>query len=472
MQCSIPTPRPQFAAFAACLALLAGGCWVSAASAARLVEEEGDAASVAASLRPGGEAVSSHTGDEPGRRMTRLSNAGPTIRVNGDDEFAAAVAQLRRTGGTIVLGPRRFGQLIVGPRSNKPLVIVAERGAEAQRVLFDHTQQVELSGVRVSPLHTGPATVDVVDSHDITLAQLIVTSGRTRRPAGLAIWRSSRIAVTDSLFERCGDGELCVRLKQTRDVTIANSIFRDCYGCDFVHGHSNTGVELRGNSFQRALVGDCGRDRERCNHQDLVQLVEGGNVVIDGNRFGVHEHGAAQLYLTGEIRRVVITNNVFVPTDPLAPGRLAETAIWVGNKRTTVVPLDVTIEGNTILTGSVRRGGRANRGTANSILLSPAYASKPAALRPLVANNVVGLTGTPDRLCSQVQASVANVVITGTPCSATDVLGEPELDASGQPTAASTLLIDRAFLRYSPPVDIRGIARGETPDVGAFEYVG
>jgi hypothetical protein len=88
-----------------------------------------------------------------------------------------------------------------------------------------------------------------------------------------------------------------------------------------------------------------------------------------------------------------------------------------------------------------------------------------------VANNVIGLTGTPDRLCSQIQASVANVVVTGTPCSTTDVLGEPELTASGQPTAGSTLLIDRAVLGHSPPVDIRGIARAETPDVGAFEYV-
>jgi hypothetical protein len=469
MQCSIPTPRSRFAALAAGLALVGSGFWVSPAPTARLVETSTTASAPA--VLGAENAVPAGIGVELGRRMTRLASSGPTIRVNDDDEFAVAAAQLRETGGTIVLASHRFDELLVGPRSSKPLVIVAERGAEAQRVTFDHTRRVELSGVRIRPGRSGSAIVDVAASRNVTLTQLVVTGGRTGRPAGLVISESSRITVTDSLFERCGDGELCVRLKHTRRVTLANSVFRDCYGCDFVHGHSNTGIELRGNSFRRALVGNCGTDRERCNHQDLVQLVEGSDVVIDGNRFGVYEHGAAQLYLTGEIRRVVITNNVFLPTDPLAPGRHAETAIWVGNKRTTVVPLDVTIEGNTILTGSVRRGGRANRGTANSILLSPAYASKPAALRPLVANNIVGLTGTPDRLCSQVQASVANVIVRGTPCSATDVLGNPELDTSGQPTAASTLLIDRAARRHSTRVDIRGIERGETPDVGAFEYV-
>ncbi len=215
----------------------------------------------------------------------------------------------------------------------------------------------------------------------------------------------------------------------------------------------------------------CGRDRERCNHQDLVQLVDGGDVVIDGNRFGVHEFGAAQIYLTGTIRRVTITNNVFLPTDPLAPGRSAETAIWVGNKRATNVPLDVVIEHNTILTGSVRQGGRANRGTANSILLSPAYADKPAEHRPLVANNVIALTGTPTRLCDQVRTSVGNVVIAGTPCSASDVLGDPALDELGRPAASSLLVVDRADRLYATPVDIDGTPRGEMPDIGAFEWM-
>ena len=203
--------------------------------------------------------------------------------------------------------------------------------------------------------------------------------------------------------------------------------------------------------------------------EDLVQLVDGGDVVIDGNRFGVHEFGAAQVYLTGTIRRVAITNNVFFPTDPLAPGRTAETAIWVGNKRATNVPLDVVIEHNTILTGSVRQGGPKNRGTANSILLSPAYADMPAEHRPLVANNVLALTGTPTRLCDQVRTSVGNVVIAGTPCSASDVLGDPALDALGRPAASSLLVIDRADPLYATPVDIDGTPRGEMPDIGAFE---
>jgi hypothetical protein len=167
----------------------------------------------------------------------------------------------------------------------------------------------------------------------------------------------------------------------------------------------------------------------------------------------------------------MIVNNVFLPADPLAPGRIAETAIWMGNRLTSDVPLDVVIKQNTILTGSVRQGGKADPGTANSILLSPAYAGKAPELRPLVANNVIALTGTPTRLCSQVQASEANVVIAGTSCSPSDVVGDPALDAWGQPTAASTLAIDRADPRYATPVDINGTPRDQKPDIGAFEWV-
>jgi hypothetical protein len=129
------------------------------------------------------------------------------------------------------------------------------------------------------------------------------------------------------------------------------------------------------------------------------------------------------------------------------------------------------IEQNTILTGSERQGGKADPGTANSILLSPAYEGMAPELRPLVANNVIALTGTPTRLCSQVRASMANVVIAGTPCSPLDALGDPALDAAGRPTAASTLVIDRADPRYATPVDIDATPRDQKPDIGAFEWV-
>ena len=449
MQRSILKHRRHLATAAACLAMFAG-----------------------AGSAPANATAPSTNEHEQERSATLVSNAGATIRVDDDAEFAAAAERLRTTGGTIVLAPRSFDELIVRQRSAEPLTIVAEPGATARRVVLDHTRAVRLSGLRISPSPSGPAaTVDVVDSRDIELSGFRVTGALTGHAAGLAVERSSRVAVTGSLFERCGEGGFCVRLRETREVSIVNTVFQDCYGCDFLHGRYNRGIEIRGSSFHRALVGSCGRDRERCNHQDLVQLVDGGDVVIDGNSFGVHEFGAAQIYLTGTIHRVAITNNVFLPTDPLAPGRTAETAIWVGNKRTTDVPLEVVIEHNTILTGSVRQGGRANRGTANSILLSPAYEDKPAEHRPLVANNVIALTGTPTRLCDQVRTSVDNVVIAGTPCSASDVLGDPALDALGRPTAYSTLVIDRADPLYATPVDTEGTPRDEKPDIGAFEWM-
>ena len=59
--------------------------------------------------------------------------------------------------------------------------------------------------------------------------------------------------------------------------------------------------------------------------------------------------------------------------------------------------------------------------------------------RPLVVNN------TGERLidmCGRIRSG-HNVFGVGQACSATDVIGNPHLDANGAPTSASTLLIDR-----------------------------
>src|SRR5215208_1106539 len=77
---------------------------------------------------------------------------GKTITVATDGQFASAAAKLRRSGGTIVLRPRLYRRLVIGPRSRRPLRIVGLRGARVGSLLFDRTQRVSLGRVTVGPV--------------------------------------------------------------------------------------------------------------------------------------------------------------------------------------------------------------------------------------------------------------------------------------------------------------------------------
>ncbi len=105
-------------------------------------------------------------------------------------------------------------------------------------------------------------------------------------------------------------------------------------------------------------------------------------------------------------------------------------------------------------------------------MLSPLYRRLPAAARPIIANNVIGLIDTPRSTCPFVRASLANVVVRGTACTAADVVAAPALGPDGRPTAGSRALIDRADPRYTTRFDIDGRPRGRAPDIGAFEFAG
>src|SRR5215212_7677724 len=75
---------------------------------------------------------------------------GKTITVATDGQFASAVAKLRQSGGTIVLRPRLYRRLVIGPRSRRPLRIVGLRGARVGSLLFDRTRRVSLGGITVA----------------------------------------------------------------------------------------------------------------------------------------------------------------------------------------------------------------------------------------------------------------------------------------------------------------------------------
>jgi hypothetical protein len=323
-------------------------------------------------------------------------------------------------------------------------------GATAGRVVLTNTQSVSLSGLALTP-RSRPAQLRVVRSRRIRIVRLAV-EGTPRLAANVSVASSSSVRVARSAFARCGDGRppragYCVLLRANRGVTIVGSRFRDCFGCDFVHGYANASVAIRLSTFERALVSPCGRSF-RCPHQDLVHFIEGRNLVIEANRFGLYEVGAAQVYLTGGVRRVVVRNNVFLPTDPQVPGVVAKVGLLVGNPVADDVPRRVVIQHNTILSGA-RRWLREERGpTETSVYLSPVYRRLPARERPVLANNVLAVVATPARLCPRLRRSVRNVIARGVPCSATDAVADPALDAHGRRGRSRRRGHERRVARY------------------------
>src|SRR5262249_43056628 len=164
--------------------------------------------------------------------------------------------------------------------------------------------------------------------------------------------------------------------------------------------------------------------------------------------------------------------NVFLPTDPRVPGYRTRLGLLVGSSgrsnwchstrsEPACIPRHVRVLGNTILSGA-----RRSDGYLGSIHMSSRYGGVPMSERPLLANNVIGVLADPEHVCSESQPSVTNVVLRGRRCSPSDRVGPANLDGRGRPTAASTLLIDRATRRYGPTLDFTGRTRGVRPDIG------
>jgi Right handed beta helix region len=391
-----------------------------------------------------------------------------TIFVSSDAAFAGAVGKLRRSGGRIVLLPRLYRWLEIGPRGSRPLRIVGMRGVRVENILFLDTQRVSFGRVTVGPIR-GDALVEVRGSHHVVLHDLVVTAKGTRRSASILVPDSRHVTIQRSNFMHCGDRAPdfvnCVALwRWSHGVVIEDNHFHDCFGCDFVHGRFGTHLTIRGNRFERALP--CRMGRYRCGHNDLVQLFAGRRLLIARNHFGVYRAGGAQLYLTNNVDYATIVNNVFVGTDRRVPGYRARMGIVVGSNASRRLPHYAKIVNNTILTGERRRDGYAG-----SIRMSSRYGGVLRWRRPIVANNVIALLETPGRVCLAAQRFVRNLVIRGKGCSRGDAVGPLGLDGRGRPTAHSTV-IDSANRHYAPPTDATRRPRIGAPDVGAFEYRG
>ncbi len=392
------------------------------------------------------------------------------IQVRNSAQFEAALSALRDTGGTIRLRRNDYaGEFVVGSRSSRPLNIVGERGVRLESLLLEGTQQITLRRLTIAPIRQD-AWLRISLSRHIEVHDLLVTAKRTQYRATVQVSRSSHVVIRHSEFRHCGDRSPlfsnCLHLRPgTKHISVLDNWFHDCRGCDFIHGRFGYDLTLRGNRFERALP--CGMDRHRCGHQDLVSFWTGNRLLVEGNTFGVYKLGAAQLYLIGGVDKVSIVNNVFRGTDPKVPGYHARVAIIVGSKGSKRVPRRVRIVNNTILTGARRIDGYAG-----SIRMSGVYWGMQPRKRPLLANNVIGLVEDPHHVCSVARRAVSNVVLHGTACRGQNRVGRVHLDRYGRPTAASTLLIDRASRGLRVMRDIDGRRRDSRPDIGAYEYRG
>jgi hypothetical protein len=402
-----------------------------------------------------------------------------TIYVHDAAQFQAAVRATAATGGRIVLLRHSYTrQLVVGPRSGGYLTVVGTDGVRVRSIMLDHTRWVTLKHLTLRPAgggaafphqRPGDAGVLSLESRHILLSRLDLSAIRTTHKVTVDLDHSSYVEVTRSTFSHCGDEDpdwsLCLLPRYADHVTILRNNFHDCRGCDFIHGRFGPNGVIRENRFMRALV--CHHTWVKCGHQDLVELFLANGLLVSRNVFGVSQRGGAQLYFANFCDHVRVVSNLFLRTDPRAPGVVPRAGVLVGTRRGPRFPYDVTVINNTVLSGRLVSGLR----TASSIVLSPHYTQLPLRLRPLVANNIIARLTDPSIVCTQARASISNVVIVGSACSGSDVVGDPLLSADFRPTAGSSLLIGRADAELAPQIDLSGARRDAQPDIGCYEYM-
>lgn len=385
--------------------------------------------------------------------------------VETESGFQKVVAQMRWSGGTIELRRGVYKQLAVGPRQGRWLTIKARPGVTVRFLGLLRASRVRVVGVPIRPVGGLPGLLSMTGSSRVTLDRVRVTASGSSLSARVRLRTSDRVLIRNSQFTSCGERVTCVLTGKSSRLWIVGSRFRDCLGCDFVRGHIGEGLVVRGSTFDRAVPGPCGTAWE-CNHQDALQIQSGKRLLIERNRFGLVHVGAGQIYASGPIEGLTIRNNVFLGTDPAFPSLAGWAGIVIGHHGTDrTLPRGVEIIHNTILTGSTRPDG-----ITNSVFMSPKYLELSVEERPVMANNVLGAVGTPERLCALLGLSTRNIVREGTGCSEADAVLDPLLDETGHPVEGSPV-VDQADARFATLLDVRGWPRDELPDIGAFELV-
>jgi hypothetical protein len=372
-----------------------------------------------------------------------------TVRVTGDLELATALA-LAQPGDVIEMAAGAYGTVSIlargGPEAD--LTLAGEPGATIAGMNIAGSTRIVVTGLTVTPA-VATAFINVASSNGVTFDGLQLDGGAGG--PGVAIWLTPDdlgVVIRNSTFLHCAS-PMCIRASSP-DVLIEHNVFDSLDDSDAVHGFGS-GV-IRYNHMDHALPAGDG------NHNDFIQIGEGGPWTIDGNWFGVRTGGAASIWVDsinkGVIHDVLIQNNVLT-------GHYVgqDVGIFVAgdDRQVALLPSNVRVLNNTVTSGLL-----------NSLRFGAAYATIPVEQRPLVANNVgERLRGMCDRIRSQ-----DNVFADGEACSASDVIGDPALDANGAPTAGSALLLGRADPLAAPTTDYFGCPRSQTPDIGAIQFGG
>jgi hypothetical protein len=372
-----------------------------------------------------------------------------TVRVTGDVELATALA-LAQPGDVIQMAAGTYGTVSIVARGgpDADLTLAGDPGATIAGMNIAGSTRVVVTGLTVTPA-AATAFINVASSNGVTFDGLHLDGGAGG--PGVAIWLTPDdlgVVIENSTFLHCAS-PMCIRASSP-DVLIEHNVFDSLDDSDAVHGFGS-GV-IRYNHMDHALPAGDG------NHNDFIQIGQGGPWTIDGNWFGVRTGGAASIWVDsinkGVIHDVLIQNNVLT-------GHYVgqDVGIFVAgdDRQVALLPSNVRVLNNTVTSGLL-----------NSLRFGAAYATIPAEQRPLVANNVGDrLRGMCDRIRSQ-----NNVFADGEACSASDVIGDAALDANGAPTAASALLLGRGDSLAAPTTDYFGCPRSQTPDIGAIQFGG
>jgi len=370
-----------------------------------------------------------------------------TTRVATDAELTAALASAL-PGDTIQLSPGAYAPVTLTGRGGPgaDLTLAGDAGATVSGMTITGSQRIVVSGLGLAPATT-VAQIRVASSSTVTFRGLHVDGGAGGAGASMDIAATATgVVIIDSTFLHCSS-PYCIRT-MSPDVVIQHNTFDDLDDSDAVHGFG--GGVIRANHMDHALPHGGG------NHNDFIQIGAGGPWTIDANWFGVRTGGAASIWLDpingGLIHDAVISNNVVTGH---FEGQYV--GIHVGGDGTSaaLLPRNIAVVNNTVVSG-----------LSNSLRFGREYATLPLEQRPLVVNNTgerfVGM-------CDRVRSG-HNVFGFGDVCTPSDVIGNPHLDATGVPTAASTLLINRGDPAFAPATDFFGFVRTVgLPDIGAIE---
>ena len=371
-----------------------------------------------------------------------------TIPVADSSSFTSALASAR-PGDVIQLAAATFPRLTVSAvKYSTPVTIVGSQGTVVGGFSISHARNVTISGLTISPANGIDAVTTVDKSEGISFDRVQFVGANPGGGVGLDISSSSSsIQVTGSEFTLCHS--FCLQPSGS-GITVTTTNFHDCYDCDMIRG-GGSGVTLSGNTFVRALKGPGG------NHNDLLQITGGGPWTISGNHFGTHEHGAAQIYVnpgsgnsSKPVHDLTIASNLFDGDTGYA------VRLGVGSASAVGAPTAVRIVNNTIVSGKNA-----------SVFLVSGWASVAPTARPIVANNIIGVSS---RQCELATWS-HNLDLTGTSCPG-DSSGTLSIGTDGVP-AASPLIVGQGDPAYAPKTDFFGHPRNTAaPTIGAVELGG